>query len=89
MGETANIFVHPDTAAAHGIIDGQQVRVHNKSGEITLAAKVDPGMRKGVCSIPHGHLHSNVNHLTSTDDVDRFGGMALYSGVPIEVEALT
>jgi hypothetical protein len=43
-------------------------------------------MRKGVCSIPHGHLHANVNHLTSTDDVDRLGGMALYSGVPIEIE---
>jgi hypothetical protein len=46
-------------------------------------------MRRGVCSIPHGHLHANVNNLTSTGAVDRFGGMALYSGVPIEVEALT
>jgi len=45
-------------------------------------------MRKGVCSIPHGHLGSNVNDLTSTDEVDRLGGMALYSGVPIEVEPI-
>ena len=75
-----------DTADAHGITDGQQVRVHNKRGEIVVTAKVDPGMRKGVCSIPHGHLHANVNNLTSTDDVDPLGGMALYSGVPIELE---
>jgi len=27
-----------------------------------------------------------VNYFTSTDDVDPLGGMALYSGVPIEVE---
>jgi anaerobic selenocysteine-containing dehydrogenase len=86
MGEPADIFLHPDTASAHGIADGQRVRVHNKRGEITLTAKVDPGMRKGVCSIPHGHQHANVNNLTSTDDVDPLGGMALYSGVPIEVE---
>ena len=45
-------------------------------------------MRKGVCSIPHGHLDANVNNLTSTDDVDRLGGMALYSGVPVDVEPL-
>lgn len=88
MGEPADVFLHPDTAAAHGIADGQKVRVHNQRGEITVTAKVDPGMRKGVCSIPHGHLHANVNHLTSTDDVDPLGGMALYSGVPIEIEPL-
>jgi anaerobic selenocysteine-containing dehydrogenase len=88
MGEIADIFLHPDTAADHGIADGQKVRVHTKRGEIVVTAKVDPGMRKGVCSIPHGHLHANVNNLTSTDDVDPLGGMALYSGVPIEVEPL-
>ncbi len=55
-------------------------------GEIVLTAKVDRGMRKGVCSIPHGHLHTNVNNLTNTDDIDLLGGMALYSGVQIEVE---
>jgi anaerobic selenocysteine-containing dehydrogenase len=88
MGEIADLFVHPDTAAAHGITDGQQVRVSTKRGEITVTAKLDPGMRKGVCSIPHGHLHANVNNLTNVDDVDRYGGMALYSGVPIDIEPL-
>ena len=86
LGEPANVILHPDTAADHGIADGQKVRVHNRRGEIVVTAKVDPGMRKGVCSIPHGHLHANVNNLTSTDDVDPLGGMALYSGVPIEIE---
>jgi anaerobic selenocysteine-containing dehydrogenase len=88
MGEIAEVFLHPDTAADHGIADGQKVRVSTKRGEIVVTAKVDPGMRKGVCSIPHGHLHANVNNLTSTDDVDPLGGMALYSGVPVEVEPL-
>jgi hypothetical protein len=43
-------------------------------------------MRKGVCSIPHGHLDANVNYLTSTDEIDPLGGMSLYSGVPIDIE---
>jgi anaerobic selenocysteine-containing dehydrogenase len=86
LGEPANILLHPHTAAERGIVDGQKVRVHNKSGEIFLTAKVDPGMRKGVGSIPHGHLSANVNLLTSVEDMDPLGGMAFYSGVPIEVE---
>ncbi len=88
LGEQADVLLHPETAAAHGIANGQQVRVHNKSGEIILIAKIDPGMRKGVASIPHGHLHANVNNLTSTDDVDPLGGMALFSGVPIAMEPI-
>ena len=86
LGEPADILLHPDTAASRGIVSGQRVRVYNKSGEIFLTAKIDPGMRKGVGSIPHGHFDANVNCLTSTEDMDPLGGMAFYSGVPIEIE---
>jgi anaerobic selenocysteine-containing dehydrogenase len=86
LGAPADILLHPETAAAYRIVDGQSVRVHNKNGEIILTAKVDPGMRKGVASIPHGHEQANVNLLTGTDEVDPLGGMALFSGVPIDME---
>ena len=86
MGAPADIILHPDTAAARGIVDGAKVRVYNKAGEIFLTAKLDPTMRPGVGSISHGHKDANVNFLTSTQDMDRLGGMAHYSGVPIEVE---
>jgi len=89
LGSPADILLHPETAAAHGIVEGQKVRVHNKSGEILLTAKFDPKMRKGVGSIPHGHESANVNYLTSTQDIDPLGGMALYSGVPIEIAAIS
>jgi anaerobic selenocysteine-containing dehydrogenase len=88
LGEPAEVMLHPDTAAEYGITDGQTVRVHNKSGEIFLPAKVDSAMRKGLASIPHGHLDANVNYLTSTEDIDPLGGMSLYCGVPIEIEAV-
>ena len=86
LGEPADVLLHPDTAAERGIVDGQPVRVFNTRGEIVVTARIDAEMRKGVCSIPHGHLDANVNNLTSTDDVDPLGGMALNSGVPIEIE---
>lgn len=88
LGEPADVILHPDTAAAHGITEGDRARVHNGRGEIVLTVRVDPGMRKDVCSIPHGHLEANVNCLTSTADIDPLGGMSLYSGVPISIEPL-
>ena len=90
MGEPANIILHPDTAAERGIVDGQKVRVHTERGEIVLVAKVDPSDAQGCrARSPHGHLDANVNNLTSSDDIDPLGGMALYSGVPIELEPVT
>lgn len=89
LGEPADVVLNPETASAYGIVDGQRVRVHNAQGEIVVTAKLDPGMRKGVCSIPHGHLHANVNNLTSTAEIDRLGGMARYSGVPIAIQPLS
>jgi anaerobic selenocysteine-containing dehydrogenase len=89
LGEPADILLHPEDAAAHGIAHGQKVRVYNKSGEIILTANLDAGIRRGVVSIPHGHLQANVNHLTSVHDIDPLGGMALYSGVPIEIAPVT
>ena len=88
LGELADVILHPDTAAQYGIAHGQQVRVWTKAGEVVFTANVDATMRPGVASIGHGHATANVNFLTSTEDIDPLGGMALYSGVPIEMEAL-
>lgn len=85
LGEIADCLIHPDTAAEHGVVDGQKVRVFNKSGAIEVTAKVDPQMMRGVCSIPHGHADANINTLTCTDDMDPLGGMAHYSAVPIGI----
>ena len=89
LGEPANIILHPHTAAEHGIVDGQKVKVRTKAGSITLIAKVDTSIMKGVGSISHGHAEGNVNELTSRFDMDPLGGMAHYSAVPIEIEPAT
>jgi anaerobic selenocysteine-containing dehydrogenase len=87
MRQPADILIHPEDAAAHGIGDGQMVRVYNGNGEIILVARLDAGMRRGVTSIPHGHGSANVNRLTSSrDKIDRLGGMAHFSGVEIQLE---
>ena len=88
LGETCDLLLHPDTAADHGIADGQTVRVFNKAGEVFVKATLDPKVMPGVCSIPHGYLETNINNLTSYEDMDTLGGMALFSAVPIEIEAV-
>lgn len=85
LGSPADIILHPQDAAAHGIVHGGAVRVSTSRGEIVLTANVSDTIRRGVASIPHGHETANVNLLTSVEDVDRMTGMVLYTGIPIEV----
>jgi anaerobic selenocysteine-containing dehydrogenase len=88
LGAPADVILHPVDAAAHGIAEGQRVRVSTPRGEIALTACIDDAMRPGVASIPHGHGSANVNLLTDTECVDPLGGMALYTGIPIAVEPI-
>jgi anaerobic selenocysteine-containing dehydrogenase len=88
LGSPADIIMHPDDAAANGIAHGDRVRVSTSRGEIFLNAEVSDMIRPGVASIPHGHEVANVNLLTSVENVDRMTGMVLYTGIPIEVEAV-
>lgn len=85
LGAEADALINPADAAAHGIEDGQRLCVRTQSGEAEFTARIDPGMRRGVISIAHGHLPANVNRLTSARTIDPISGMALYTGVPIEI----
>lgn len=85
LGEVAEVVVHPDDAATAGVANGQAVVVRSARGELVGIAKVDPSIRAGVVSVPHGHQAANVNRLTCEDDIDRLTGMAHYSGVPVSL----
>jgi anaerobic selenocysteine-containing dehydrogenase len=86
LGERCEILIHPDDATAAGILDAQKMTVRSANGELTGVAKVDPSIRCGAVSIPHGHPEAaNVNKLTSKDDIDPITGMTRYSGVPVSV----
>jgi formylmethanofuran dehydrogenase subunit D len=86
LGETAEIVLHPDDAGTARVADGQAVVVRTDRGQLTGTARVDPTMRRGVVSVPHGHHDANVNALTDKDEIDRVTGMVRYSAVPVTVE---
>jgi anaerobic selenocysteine-containing dehydrogenase len=83
LGEPAEIIIHPDDAAAAGVVARQPVTVRSANGELTGVATVDDSIRRGAVSIPHGHHTANVNRLTNKDDIDVVTGMVRYSGIAV------
>ena len=51
-------------------------------------AHIDPTIRPGVVSVPHGHEDANVNLLTSKHEVEPLTGMTRYSGVAVSVHPM-
>lgn len=83
-GDQPEMFLHPADAAEAGIAHGTFAEVFNASGRIRLLAWIDPDLRRGAVSIPHGWAEANVNELIScTTDVDPLTGMPLMSGTPV------
>ena len=84
LGETLEVQLHPDDASEAGVLDGQPVIVRTERGQVEGIAKVDPSIRRGAVSVPHGHHRvANVNLLTDKDVIDPVTGMVRYSGVPV------
>ncbi|MGB8646961.1 MAG: molybdopterin oxidoreductase family protein [Anaerolineae bacterium] len=101
--DRCTLLIHPDDAAARRLADGQRVAVESRTGRIELAVECDPGIMRGVVSIPHGWGHDragvrlgvaqqhpgvSVNDLTDETQVDALTGNAVLSNVPVRVTAL-
>jgi anaerobic selenocysteine-containing dehydrogenase len=85
LGDVAEVIVHPDDATAADVVHGQPVVVRSARGEMVGLAKVDPSVRVGTVSVPHGHQGANVNRLTCDDDIDQLTGMVHYSGLQVSL----
>ncbi|BEQ13604.1 molybdopterin-containing oxidoreductase family protein [Desulfoferula mesophila] len=80
----AEIYLHPDDAAARGIVDGGLVRVFNGRGECLLRAKVSEAVLPGVTVAEglywgaHTPGGTGINHLTSQALADLGGSSAFH-----------
>ncbi len=96
-------LLHPDDAAARGLLDGQRVRVSSGVGSIELPLLVSDEMRPGVVSVPHGFGHmragvgwrvaaanadASMNDITDPAIVDGLTGNAAFNAVPVRVDAV-
>jgi anaerobic selenocysteine-containing dehydrogenase len=87
LGDHAEVVLHPSDAQDAAVADGDPVVVRSAHGELTGVARVDPFIRRGVVSVPHGHQGANVNRLTDKDALDPITGMVTYSGIPVTLHA--
>ncbi len=98
--ERCTLTVHPDTAAAHGLVDGGQATVTSKVGAVCATVETDDTIMPGVVSLPHGWGHDaegavlqvaalrpgvNSNILTDPEVIDPLSGNAVLNGIPVEL----
>jgi anaerobic selenocysteine-containing dehydrogenase len=82
--------IHPEDAERRGIADGQDVRVFNDRGSVTLAARIGDRVRPGVVSMPSGWWASaspsgrSANSLTA-DGVSDLGEGGDFHDTLVEV----
>jgi molybdopterin-containing oxidoreductase family iron-sulfur binding subunit len=87
------VEIHPETAAEHGIVDGDFVEVTSAHGTAVAPAFLYPGIRRDVIAMPLGQGHSelgryaqdrgaNVYNLLSSEPTE-FGGLSHYQAVSI------
>ena len=63
MAFGARVGLHPTDATKLGIKEGANVKVSNKNGALTLAAKVDPQVKPGTVWIPESLTSAPVGAL--------------------------
>ncbi len=84
------------------ILEGDTIEVKSKTGCVQIPAKIVDTLMPGVISIPHGWGHDmksglnvakkypgvNVNKLFASgpDNLEHFCGMAILTGIPVEIQ---
>ena len=90
---TPTVDLHPDDAAARGVVDGDRVLVFNDRGGVEAVARVGGRVRSGVASLPSGWWASrspsgvSANALTG-DGLTDLGGSGVFHSTLVEVERL-
>jgi len=64
------VEIHPKTAAAYGIEDGDVVRIESRRGEITVPAQVTERPGEDNVFVPMHFAESAVNRLTDEEHLD-------------------
>jgi len=83
-----DVVISPRDAELRGIVEGQVVQLDSGHGVVQGRARVDPHMRVGAVTLPHGYGGTNVNRLTNAVELDPLTGMPTYSGVPVDLSAV-
>jgi anaerobic selenocysteine-containing dehydrogenase len=102
--DRCTLQMHPSDADSRALSDGDDVRVSSRVGDVTVKLEITNGVMPGVVSLPHGwghgrdgtrlsvanaHAGASINDLTDDQRIDTLTGNAGFSGVPVQVAAVT
>jgi len=77
------VDIHPKDAEKYKIENGEWCSIESPNGKITMKANITEDMKEGVIAVPHGWGgESNVNVLTSDENLGPYIGAALMRGFP-------
>jgi formate dehydrogenase (coenzyme F420) alpha subunit len=68
------IEISPQTAAPHGIKDGDYVRVESPRGSLKARARLTKDVLPETVVMQHGWTEANANHLTNDEERDPISG---------------
>ena len=84
------VELHPEDAAARGLREGEDVRVHNRLGEVVVPLRLNPDLRPGVVNLPKGmwnrHTRNgSVGTALVSDEVSPVSGGARFNDARVDV----
>jgi anaerobic selenocysteine-containing dehydrogenase len=94
------LMIHPDDAAARGVVDGGNARIATATGAIEVPVEVTDSIMRGVVSVPHGWGHNrrgaklrvaetapgaSVNDVIDPARIDALTGTSALTGQPVEI----
>ncbi len=82
------IYVSEADAERYSLQSGALTEVVSETGKLIAPVRIDPRMREGCISVPHGFESANVGQLTSSRrHADPLSGMIEQSGVEVRIRA--
>ncbi len=84
----ARLEIHPATALACGIADGQRVRVGSGQGQMVARASLSTAIRLDTAFLPFHFPGSNNANILTAAAVDPLSSMPEFKHVPVWLDAL-
>ena len=83
-------WIHPETANAAGVTDGDTISVETRKGQVTVRAEVTEDMKVGIVSLTHGWENEfNANNLTELDACDPVTGYCEFRNIACRITKIS
>ena len=83
-----SLDISPEDAAAHGLTDGERVRVVSRRGQVEAPIRIDPSLRPGLTFMTLHFQDDVATNLLTIDATDPKSGTAEFKATAIRIEKL-